>query len=476
MRVRRGGLLATFAVFWTVGMTFPADHGPVDGVVMPAVECRAVKGVTYALYLPKGYSPDKRRPVLIGFDPGGRGLNVVNAFREAADAYGWIVAGSNDFRNGTWKETLPGIEAVWNDVVKRYPVDPRRVYTTGFSGGARVAAAMGWVQLERVAGVIACGAGLPEGLVLTPGEFKAAFLGVVGETDFNYLEMEGLDDLFEKMGTPYRRMVFEGSHEWPPPPVLKAAVEWMELQGMRQGRRLQDTALVRGWYERDAAEARRREASGDLLEACRLWLIAAGGYQGFFDGSAAQAEAKRIAGSPGFEKALSKTRKSRERETRESRRCRETLEKTFSPDRRLPDVDRLARELKLDDCLRRAASDRESPGERLSDRRILNTVFSLCVQEAFMDPQAGSERQILRWRLAARIEPAKAWVQVQLACALAAAGRNGEAFSALEEGVRRGFRNRDYLLQEPRLGPLRGEKRFESLMSAMGEGTSPREK
>ena len=115
---------------------------------------------SYALYLPSAYSPAKRWPLLLVFDPFARGEVSVKLFHEAAEKYGFIVVGSNNSRN--FEDPSAAIRMLWADVKERYAIDPQRIYTAGLSGGARVASTWRWRADHCIAGVIACGAGLPQ--------------------------------------------------------------------------------------------------------------------------------------------------------------------------------------------------------------------------------------------------------------------------------------------------------------------------
>ena len=70
------------------------------GRVIPSVTCVQDATESYALYLPAAYTPDRAWPVIFAFDPGGRGQNRVDRYQAAAEQYGFIVAGSNNSRNG----------------------------------------------------------------------------------------------------------------------------------------------------------------------------------------------------------------------------------------------------------------------------------------------------------------------------------------------------------------------------------------
>ena len=61
-------------------------------------------------------------------------------FQEAAEKHGYLVAGSNNSRNGLFEPSLAAMDAMWRDTHSRFRIDARRRYAAGFSGGARVAA------------------------------------------------------------------------------------------------------------------------------------------------------------------------------------------------------------------------------------------------------------------------------------------------------------------------------------------------
>src|SRR5215469_4635144 len=94
---------------------------------------------SYALFLPSQYSPGRRWPVIYAFDPFARGKTAVEVYRPAAEKYGYIIAGSNNAKNGPTGPEMEAAQAMWNDTHRRLSIDKERTYTTGLSGGARVA-------------------------------------------------------------------------------------------------------------------------------------------------------------------------------------------------------------------------------------------------------------------------------------------------------------------------------------------------
>ena len=133
------------------------------GEIIPDVQCAADASQSYALYLPSGYSPNRVWPVILAFDPGGRGRNGVERYQAAAEKYGYIVAGSNNSRNGS-PDTGKAVAAMSADVLSRFSINSRRIYTAGMSGGARVAFSVALAS-PSIAGVMASSAGYPDAQV-----------------------------------------------------------------------------------------------------------------------------------------------------------------------------------------------------------------------------------------------------------------------------------------------------------------------
>ena len=133
------------------------------GQIVPEVACAGDSSQSYALYVPRAYTVARAWPVIFAFDPGARGRVPVERYQAAAERYGFIVAGSNNSRNGS-AENSKAIVAMTGDVLSRFSVDERRIYLAGMSGGSRVALgiALGSPK-DRVAVVIASSAGYPDG-------------------------------------------------------------------------------------------------------------------------------------------------------------------------------------------------------------------------------------------------------------------------------------------------------------------------
>lgn len=213
---------------------------PLGQLIAPLVSLQD-PAQSYVLYLPSSYTTARRWPVLYCFDPGGRGAVPADLFRKAAEKYGWIVAASNNSRNGPWKDIYEAACAVWDDTHARLRIDDSRVYAAGFSGGARVACGLARILNLRPAGVIGCGAGLPEWLA--PADLAGIpWFGTVGRGDFNYGEMKELEKELLRLASPCVLKVFPGEHVWPPGGIAMDAVAWLEE--LSRGRKAEESVSV----------------------------------------------------------------------------------------------------------------------------------------------------------------------------------------------------------------------------------------
>jgi poly(3-hydroxybutyrate) depolymerase len=168
--------MATLAGGWAQGESLPL------GQIIDEVQCAADASQRYSLYLPSNFTPLRRWPVILAYDAGGRGRRAVERYKEAAEKYGYIVAGSNNSRNGPWEISLTAAKAMTGDVDKRFPIDPKRVYTAGMSGGARVAMKLA-LDSDLIAGVFASSAAFPD----EPREsVRFPIFGSAGTNDFNH--------------------------------------------------------------------------------------------------------------------------------------------------------------------------------------------------------------------------------------------------------------------------------------------------
>jgi predicted esterase len=270
----------------------PAPQDFQTGVVISKVSCATQAEQSYALYLPSHYTREKRWPIVYAFDPGARGSVPVELMKDAAERYGYIVAGSNNSQNGPWKASAEAAQAMAQDTHARLAIDDKLVYFAGLSGGARLVASLAQA-CKCAAGVLMNSAGFSPSSPPAAGANFSVF-GTAGAFDFNYPEVVNLDAKLATLRYAHAFSGFDGSHEWAPAAVMDEALAWFRLIAMKQDREPRDAAFV----NEQAAEAEKRaktlEAAGDPYPAWKEYRQAAETFDGLSDATSLRERAAAL--------------------------------------------------------------------------------------------------------------------------------------------------------------------------------------
>jgi len=193
------------------------------GKLYSDIKVQSDPSLSYALYLPKDYNETKENRVLFVFDAHARGMLPVEKYQSLAEKYNLIIAASNNSENGqSAQERNRIITGFMGDVEKQFHVDKKKIFTAGFSGGARIATLVALYN-SNVTGVIGCSAGFPQ--IQNPVNKSFTWVGVVGNKDFNYLELKNLKRQLKANHWKSHLLIFNGKHEWPPVEVMDEALQ-----------------------------------------------------------------------------------------------------------------------------------------------------------------------------------------------------------------------------------------------------------
>jgi len=233
------------------------------GRIYPVVTCMKDHSFSYAVYLPKSYTPSIKWPVIIAFDPHASGLLPVEKYKDLAEKYGYIIMGSNDSKNGQDMNTSAIImDAMMGETQLRYSIDTSRVCVMGFSGGARIAIILGFF-MGGPSGVIGCGAGFPQ--TTQRAAYRPDFIAMVGNSDFNMTELVNLDKQLDELKFPHAFIMFNGIHDWPPTEVMEKGFIWNEFCAMRKNKIKKDNAMISTYIQSQQRVMENDKATGDAL-------------------------------------------------------------------------------------------------------------------------------------------------------------------------------------------------------------------
>jgi dienelactone hydrolase len=416
---------------------------------------------TYDLYLPRGFTPERRWPLLMVFDPRSRGRFAAEIFVPAAERHGWVVASSNNTRSdGPFDPNVRAVNAMFPDLMARLPIDGRRIYATGFSGGAILAWLVG-VTTHQLAGVISVGGRPPDGL--EQGSPSFALWGAAGTSDFNYQPTRELDELAARAGRPHRFEPFPGPHAWFDAAEARRAVAWLDVLAMRDGLRPRDEAAIDEALGADRAAAEALAANGDPLGAARAFAAIAETYRGLRPVDAEARRAAEVESSPAARTARKEEAWVVRYEEQGRRRISETLA-YFRSEEVLPVPGKLRASLQLDALLARS---KEGGPRGLAADRVLASVAAqfgfYLVRELFGRGDYGTAAASLA--LAVEARPHDPFLWYNLACAQARVGRKRDALASLVRAFDEKIPNPGQIAEDADLAPLRDAPEFAALLA-----------
>jgi tetratricopeptide (TPR) repeat protein len=353
---------------------------------------------------------------------------------------------------------------------------------------------MAYASEGKIAGVIGCGAGFHQ-RIQPSRSVSFAFFGTVGADDFNYPELRQMDETLDGI-IPHRIETFEGGHDWASSDLCAKAVEWMELEAMKAGRRARDDAFIdESAKNREAHKA--AESSGMIYRAYLLCEAIASDYKGLRDVSEFEKKAAELRNSKEVREAAKREKdqiaeqkrragqlvaaRARLRSSREAAAAPELAIAPAGIETRQPGQsintagdESEERRLALAD-LRRALGDLKKKAEAKEDtaaRRVARRALSQ--YQAYSFEMTMLLFQTKRYSLAAEnleveseINPDNPRLLYQLACAHSYSGNKKKALDALKKAVERGFKNADEIANSRALEPLRSDPAFEKIVEGI---------
>ena len=447
------------------GMDLYPQSLPFDRVI-DTVRCKAVAGQSYSLYLPPRYDNRKSCPVILIFDPAASGRTGVNAFMEAGRKYGFILACSNNARNGPMEDNFTAAAAMQQDIYDRFHVDQKRIYVSGFSGGSRFALALA-VKDRRISGVIGCGAGLPGDRYYFPSS-NSDFLyyGLAGNRDMNYLEMYDLEGFFSSQTrvTEYFRP-FDGKHEWPGPGLLTEAVEWLILQAMNRKIIEPDTGFISVSEKKAQKLIDEQVSSGNKFDAVMYMRFAARDFQGTAFGSGAARLLAETEKSAEYQKAVRKWSGMAETEQQKKEKYMNYLMSVVRSGS-LPDTALSWWKHETSDLVR--LRDKGSSGDSRMASRVLNFISILCYEQGMGYYRSRHfDQAAVLFEVCTLSDSENPNNYYNLAKARAGTGKKKETLDALTDAVKFGFNSRKTVEADPAFVPVRNEERYKALLSKL---------
>lgn len=239
------------------------------GRIMDSIRINDSIPETYKLYLPKKFDGTGTWPIIFIFDMEGRNSQALNTFKVAAEEQGFLLASSNDISDTlSISKNILITSRMFQEVGALFPLNRNRIYTAGFSSGAKFAAIIPSF-IKEVEGVISCGSFVPS-VELLDEKNPFYFIGIVGNEDFNYTQMLQGRELLNKMKFPNNLLVFDGGEQWSDYSLLNKALKILVLSAMAKGNVSKNEEFVMNSYNQNLVELKLLINSGQFLKAYNL--------------------------------------------------------------------------------------------------------------------------------------------------------------------------------------------------------------
>lgn len=405
----------------------------------------------YAIYLPTSYKAEQSWPIVYFFDAHARAHLPLEKYQSLAEAMGWVLAASALSENGqNPAQSIDISSSMMRDLQQKLNVDPRRQYTAGFSGGARVAALVAQNRTD-IAGVIGCGAGFQPA-----ASDRFHFVGMVGMEDFNYQEIRSLEQYLHNSGGSHLVEYFDGGHDWAPLNTMAKGLRWLYFREMATGLvPKSDTAAV-GMLEKVRYQDEQLKTRGNDYQRWLLHKKAISYLKDIIDISELQAQKDALRLTKGWQHEFEKQEQNMQREME--------MRKQYSASLGSESIDYWKRVTTMMNKVGRNGTRDDA----WLNKRVLNFLSLSAYMNANGALQAGALPAADRFvKIYALVDPSNSEHAYLRATIQMKESRPDAAVQSLSQAFSLGFEDADRLEKDPVFAPLHGQAAFTDLLTSV---------
>lgn len=189
--------------------------------------CLSDTTIEYEVFLPLNYDKLQNTSFIIFFDPHGKPSFPINLYKNIATELGLGLIGFCNSKNGdAYNAIASKFSIFWNDIDQRFHINRDQIAFCGFSGGAKVSAALSLQYHPSL--LIACGA--------DPGISSSEFIRAeqqsiffIGTRDFNFYLLFAFRQVYESSPL-FHLIINRSKHQWPLPSEIKLAFYYFLLK------------------------------------------------------------------------------------------------------------------------------------------------------------------------------------------------------------------------------------------------------
>ncbi len=428
------------------------------GSIIDSVPIGQNTSESYALYVPKSVRPSDPVPLVFIFDPAAHGTYGIQPFLKASETYGYVLVCSNNSKNGPNDTNLEIANRLFQKVISDFNVDPHKMYTAGFSGGARLASTLA-VVTKKIQGVVACGAGFSSDSPYLPFNEDFSYAAITGYDDMNFSELIKTKGWLNKLGISNELFIFDIGHQWPEQEQLLEAFDWLQLEAIKKGIATKDMLLLQTLYDKFYVKARKFEEGNRLLRASYEYERLLRNFNRYFQMDSIQNRYNEMLATKSYGKEKKMLNQYLADEVshwlKYQKRFKKDLEKGNT---KLSwwntEINKLTTSMQTEDFQKKAMF-----------KRLLYKISAAAFETATItNTNLTLEQKILCFDIAIVCRPNEPYLYLKQIEFYLLKKNQEMAFDYLERLLNTGFRNFEYLNKSTLLAPLRQDPRFSQLM------------
>ncbi len=416
-------------------------------------------GESFSFYMPKSYEPAKPTPVIFIFEPLARGKTGIDPFISSAETYGYLLICSNNTKNGPFEQNYDIVDRLFSKVFTSLKLDPKRVYTSGFSGGARLASSIA-IKTNQIQGVVSCGAAYTVNFGELPTTQSFSYATIMGEADMNFYELIFTRKYLVKTQLPFEIFTPDINHSWPTQDQILLAFDWLQLEAYKNLLLPVDSAITKNIYHKFYDQARTKEKDNRLLSAANEYRRILHNFKRYYQLDTIEKRLNYLTQSSAYKSQKKKNETLLETEIL----LTEELLDRFSLDINKRSYHLGWWENRIEKLKKKTVSD--SPMEQTMYNRLLYKIFAHAIETANHDSSIKNINQkIFCYDICILINPKYALPYIKKIENAVQIGEPDLALDYLEKLLDTGYDNKELLQNNVSLKTLENNDRFKKLMS-----------
>lgn len=414
---------------------------------------------SFSFYMPKSYEPTKPTPVIFIFEPLARGKTGIDPFISVADTYGYLLICSNNTKNGPFEQNYPIVDRLFAKVFTSLKLDPKRVYTAGFSGGGRLASSIA-LKTNQIQGVVSCGAAYTVNSGGLPTTQSFSYATIIGEEDMNYYELTFTHKYLTKTKLSYEVFTPDINHRWPTRDQILMAFDWMQLEAYKNLLLPVDSTITKHIYNKYYHQAQLKEKDQRLLATSNEYRRILNNFRRYYQLDTIQEKLKQLEESKAFKSQKKKN---------ESLLATELVITDELLDRFNVDINKKSYHLgwwenRIDKLKKKRGSD--SQMETTMYNRVLYKIFAHAIETANYDSSIKNINQkMFCYDICILIYPAYALPYIKQIENAVELEKPDLAIDYLEKLLNTGFDEKERLLKNESIKTLQNMDGFKKLLT-----------